>query len=136
MCAAYGFARNISDDEILVRLVHLNHERAAEEHRGLVRWLRPAYQHPTGTTQSALDIEDEAAQQIAAKDKTKMPFPLNIAEQARAVRNALLASSGIVTPAQLAKTFQRAPARRIEELLQTLVLLGQARQIEAGKYAA
>ncbi len=45
-------------------------------------------------------------------------------------------SPGVVTPAQLAKSFQRARVDRIEELLQTLVLLGQARQVEEGKYAA
>lgn len=31
---------------ILSRLVALNHKRAAEETRGLIRWLRPDYQAP------------------------------------------------------------------------------------------
>ena len=31
-------------EELLTRLVALNHERAAEEKRGLIRWLRPEYQ--------------------------------------------------------------------------------------------
>jgi hypothetical protein len=31
----------------LTRLVALNHERAAEEKRGIIRWLRPDYQNPT-----------------------------------------------------------------------------------------
>jgi hypothetical protein len=35
------------EKEILTRLVALNHERAAEEKRGLIRWLRPDYQNPT-----------------------------------------------------------------------------------------
>jgi hypothetical protein len=68
--------------------------------------------------------------------KVKSPFPANLAEQAMAVRNALAAHPGVVTPAQPAKSFKRARADRIEELLQTLVLLGQARQVEEGKYAA
>ncbi len=42
---AYGWPANLSDDEILERLVALNHERAAEEKRGLVRWLRPEFQN-------------------------------------------------------------------------------------------
>jgi hypothetical protein len=29
---------------LLTRLVALNHERAAEEKRGIIRWLRPEYQ--------------------------------------------------------------------------------------------
>ena len=34
------------EQEILSRLVALNHERAAEEQRGHIRWLRPDYQAP------------------------------------------------------------------------------------------
>ena len=41
---AYGWPRDLSDEEILARLVELNKERRAEEAKGLVRWLRPEYQ--------------------------------------------------------------------------------------------
>ena len=34
------------EPELLTRLVALNHERAAEEQRGHIRWLRPDYQAP------------------------------------------------------------------------------------------
>jgi hypothetical protein len=34
------------EQELLTRLVALNHERAAEEKRGLIRWLRPEFQNP------------------------------------------------------------------------------------------
>lgn len=136
VCDAYGWEHGIPDEEILQQLVALNHERAEEERGGLVRWLRPEYQHPQGTTQGLLDIKGEQATKAVAGGKAKSPFPANLAEQARAVRNALSAHPGVVTPAQLAKSFQRARVDRIEELLQTLVLLGQARQVEEGKYAA
>jgi len=136
VCDAYGWEHNISDEEILQRLVALNHERAEEERGGLVRWLRPEYQHPQGTAQASLDIKGERAAKAVTGSKAKSIFPANLAEQARAVRNALSAHAGVVTPAQLAKSFQRARVGRIEELLQTLVLLGQARQVEEGKYAA
>jgi hypothetical protein len=43
---AYGWPEQLSDDDILARLVALNAERAEEEKRGLVRWLRPSYQIP------------------------------------------------------------------------------------------
>ena len=36
-------------DALLTRLVALNHERAAEEKRGLIRYLRPDYQNPNAT---------------------------------------------------------------------------------------
>lgn len=136
VCDAYGWEHGIPEEEILQRLVALNHERAEEERGGLVRWLRPAYQHPQGTAQGSLDIKGEQATKAVAGGKVKSPFPANLAEQARAVRNALSAHPGVATPAQLAKSFQRARVDRIEELLQTLVLLGQARQVEEGKYAA
>jgi hypothetical protein len=136
VCDAYGWEQDISDEEILLRLVALNHERADEERGGLVRWLRPAYQHPQGTAQASLDIKGEQETKAVTASKAKSPFPSNLAEQAKAVRGALSAHSGVVTPAQLAKSFQRARVDRIEELLQTLVLLGQARQVEEGKYAA
>lgn len=41
---AYGWPVELSDADILERLVALNHERAAEEGQGKVRWLRPDYQ--------------------------------------------------------------------------------------------
>ena len=41
---AYGWPVELSDAEILERLVALNHDRAAEEATGTIRWLRPEYQ--------------------------------------------------------------------------------------------
>lgn len=45
---AYGWPYDLSDEQILERLVALNAERAAEERRGLVRWLRPEFQNLSG----------------------------------------------------------------------------------------
>lgn len=42
--AAYGWPATLTDAEILERLVALNAERAAEEKRGIIHWLRPEYQ--------------------------------------------------------------------------------------------
>jgi hypothetical protein len=48
---AYGWGDEwrwgtLGPSEIVARLVALNHERAAEEKAGKVRWLRPDYQEP------------------------------------------------------------------------------------------
>src|SRR3546814_18336502 len=43
---AYCWPANLSDEEVLTRLVALNKERAAEEAKGLIRWLRPEFQAP------------------------------------------------------------------------------------------
>src|ERR1019366_8368337 len=42
--AVYGWPATLTDAEILERLVALNAERAAEEKRGVIHWLRPEYQ--------------------------------------------------------------------------------------------
>jgi SAM-dependent methyltransferase len=58
-----------AEEELLTRLVALNAERAAEEARGVVRWLRPEFQNPaTGTapaTQDALALPDSDADDTA-----------------------------------------------------------------------
>jgi hypothetical protein len=43
---AYGWPVELADAGILERLVALNRERAAEEAKGHIRWLRSEYQAP------------------------------------------------------------------------------------------
>src|SRR5262249_28035945 len=45
---AYDWPPDLTDEQILERLVALNAERAEEEKRGIVRWLRPDFQNPMG----------------------------------------------------------------------------------------
>ncbi|MDQ5835563.1 MAG: DUF4423 domain-containing protein, partial [Acidobacteriota bacterium] len=132
---AYGWPATLSDEEILERLVRLNAERAAEERSGLVRWLRPEFQKPAQGVAAAFGEEFAAAPAAAAKQE-RQPWPKSIPEQARAVRQALAAGRGVSTPQQIAKSFRRANVERIEELLQTLVSLGQAREVGEGRYAS
>ena len=53
VAAAYGWPVDLPDDELLARLVALNAERAAEEARGTIRWLRPEYQQRVVKTAKA-----------------------------------------------------------------------------------
>jgi hypothetical protein len=58
---AHGWPADLSEDDILHRLVALNFERAEEEAQGIIRWLRPDYQNPKGTQattgkQTELDV--------------------------------------------------------------------------------
>lgn len=153
---AYGWPATLSDDDILERLVALNHERAAEEKRGLVRWLRPEFQAKAGVgdVQQELAVEDtadEAAEPAATKPKrsrgaprksaaesnkptkaAKQPWPKDLAEQTRAVRSTLAAHGGIATAADVARHFKNAKAPRVEEILATLVALGHARRTDSG----
>ena len=122
-----------ADETLLTRLVALNAERAAEEQRGIVRWLRPDFQNPQGPAagQESLITGDipEAAQPAA-----KRPWPKPLPEQVRAIRAALAEQPAPTTPQQLARAFKRAPAKRVEELLETLTALGQAYKTQDDRY--
>ncbi len=130
---AYGWPVDLGDEEILFRLVALNKERAEEEARGHIRWLRPDYQNPEGRqttkgTQAELDVGP------AAKVE-KAPWPKTLPDQIAAVREAL-AEMGEATPDQIARRFLRARTTSVQPLLDSLAALGQAEKVEEGRYAA
>jgi len=132
---AYGWPATLTDEEILERLVALNAERAAEERRGIVRWLRPEFQNPQAAGQTALDTGEEAAAVVPTGPKEKLPWPKALADQAKAVRAALASQSSVVSAEELARSFKGARLDRVEALLATLASLGQAREVEAGRFA-
>lgn len=136
---AYGWPTSLTDEEVLTRLVSLNAERASEEAQGLVRWLRPEFQKPTGqkaATQGTLIDETEPEDTTPQKPIAKTPWPKTLPERAQAVKAALAAQRSPVTPEQLAKTFLRARVEGVEELLDTLASLGQARELADGRFVA
>ncbi len=143
VATAYGWVRagqaetDLSDAEILTRLVALNAERAAEEAAGTIRWLRPEYQNTTGTrTQTGLGITTKDGQPAKAKaSKAKEPWPKPLAERVAAVERALKAAAAPVTPAQLAKRFLRAKPDDLAEILETLATLGRAHR-DGEKFSA
>ena len=67
---AYGWPRELSDDHVLERLVALNKERASEEARGLVRWLRPEFQCPDAAERPR-QVEMEVAAVAPAETKPR-----------------------------------------------------------------
>ncbi|MDQ8185708.1 DNA methyltransferase [Pelagicoccus sp. SDUM812002] len=115
------------EQQILTRLVALNHERAAEEKRGLIRYLRPEYQNPNyqaeHTEQDDLAIEAQTAQPAA---KTKLKWPKQVREQGALLKQ-LLPTIGPNTTC-LSAQFGRKSAKReaeIQHLLKILSDLGQ-----------
>jgi hypothetical protein len=57
---AYGWPADLPEEEILARLVALNAQRAKEEARGNVKWLRPDFQIPRfGSPKEKAQIEAE-----------------------------------------------------------------------------
>ena len=134
---AYGWPADLSDEEIIRRLVALNAERAEEESRGIVRWLRPEFQNASGSAaaQGALALPAET-KPVKAKPGKRPPFPRPLAQQVQAVRTALRSRGKPATAAELARAFTRAKAHRVQALLETLASLGQARAVEDGRFAA
>ena len=129
---AYGWPVDLSDEEVLKRLVALNRERAIEEAKGHMRWLRPDYQNPDGQAGKAKTSEMDL-DEIAVADANAWPKALP--EQMAAVREALL-TAGHANVEDIRSQFKRAQTKTVKERLDTLAALGQAEVLEDGRYAA
>ena len=126
---AYGWPHDLTDEEILERLVALNHERAEEEERGLIRWLRPEFQNPAGgkpEVQHELELDGDSDDESDADDSTstagkkkkskakstdkakaaQQPWPRTLSEQIVAVRSALQARTSPAFATDVAKLFK------------------------------
>jgi hypothetical protein len=134
---AYALPPTATEDAILLHLCALNAQRAAEERTGTIRYVRSAFQKPTSTaTQTTLLTGENEAATPAAKATAKLGWPKTFAEQALAVRTALTIFAAPVDAATLATTFKGAKVDRIEDILETLASLGQARALADEKYVA
>jgi hypothetical protein len=144
--AAYGWVRagrangkpepeNLTDQEILERLVALNAERAAEEKRGIIHWLRPEYQardqKAEGRSQKEMELpagktKPQARKSQIVNRKSKIEWPKTLADRVKAVEALLHAAVGPTAPADLATQFKRAKPSDVAEILETLATLGRA----------
>lgn len=137
---AYGWPRDLTDEQILERLVALNAERAREEAAGHVRWLRPDYQIPRFAKGAAaksgeLDLGDA----VMAIDKGLPAFPKDRYEQPLAVEAALAAAGRPMTAAELARAFKgraKGTEQRVVQVLVTLTRYGRVTAFADGRYAA
>ncbi len=129
---AYGWPAALFTDEILTRLVALNAERAAEEAKGTVRWLRPEYQNAgagagTGGKQATLDVDDAPA---PAPTPGLKAWPDELPAQAAALTEVLAALSAPADVEAIAAHFEgKRTKKRVEEmtkLLETLKAVGRA----------
>ena len=130
-----------AEEELLARLVALNKERAAEERRGIVRWLRPDYQIPKlGHKVKAPEAGEQAEADLAAPAEGKPAWPKDELAQIRAVRDMLARAAAPLAAESLGKVFKgRNTAQRkqrVAEVLQTLVAAGAARQTADGQDGA
>jgi hypothetical protein len=125
------------DEALLERLVALNAERADEEKRGLIRWLRPEFQNPSGATaetQRDIEMEDEDSGAAIAVSASR-PWPKDLTEQVRAVAAVLADAPTPLTEEDIAARFTgRGARRRLPQLLEMLTALGRARELPGGRY--
>jgi Fe2+ or Zn2+ uptake regulation protein len=106
---AYGWPVDLGEDDILARLVALNRERAAEEAKGHVRWLRPEYQIPRfgSAREKAEQLEADLGAAPVATPKSLPAFPSGAVEQTGAVMAALAAASSPLSAGDIARSFRK-----------------------------
>jgi len=118
--------------------VALNAERAAEEKRGIIRWLRPEFQNPQGgkpakpATQGKLakfaatdDASDEAtAEATAPTAATATAWPKKLPEQIAAIRDLVARTHKAWTVESVCTAFKGAKKTDVEEVLESLEALG------------
>jgi type I restriction-modification system DNA methylase subunit len=127
---AYGWPADLSDEEILARLVALNAERAKEEARGLVRWLRPEYQIPKfGSVKEKAELELVGGRTGEGEAKAvgaKPAFPASEVAQTAAVMSALASASASMSAAAIAMQFKqgRRVQPKVAEILNAIARIG------------
>ncbi len=125
VAAAYGWPVDLPDEEILARLVALNHERTEEEMRGIVRWLRPEFQNPTGrATAVQPQLDGLTVPEKVALATGPQPWPKNVPDQLKAIRDLLASSARSWSVDQVAAAFVGARRAAVERHLRTLENLG------------
>jgi hypothetical protein len=131
---AYGWPADLSDEEILARLVALNKERAAEEAKGLIRWLRPEFQAPDykAPVTQTLDLGEAAT----VLPDNVIPWPGSLPEQVSAVQSILSAAGSPLAPQDVARAFKGKRAATVRPVLEALAGIGMARRLMDGRYAA
>ena len=132
-CAGPPGGRSLPSDALLTRLVALNHARAAEEKRGLIRYLRPDYQNPAKSGDGHRpplqgDLEGTETPKAAKKEKpaATLFWPATLSAQVTAIQK-LIPTTG-QDAETLAAQFGKKNAKRtqqVTEILETLKALGQ-----------
>jgi hypothetical protein len=133
---AYGWPHDVAGDALLARLVALNAERAAEEARGQVRWLRPDYQKPrfakvrvAGPEQAGDLIGDAATPVVGAA-----PWPKDARTQVLAIKGALAEAAPLAAEALATRFKGRGAGADVRRLLGVLQRDGQVRRGPDGRY--
>jgi hypothetical protein len=129
---AYGWPIDLPDEEILARVVALNKERADEEKKGIICWLRPDYQVARGKVRQAEEEQVEA--DLEAPEAQAPSLPKDDAELLAVLRAKMRSIGKPAEPRVIAAQFQDGTrgARRVERGLRLLAAAGVVRRSDAG----
>jgi hypothetical protein len=136
VAACYGWSWPLDTDAILDRVVALHDARRADEPRGIVQWLRPAFQEPRFAPEelveqaTALPAEEEGGR----PQPKKRAWPSDALEQLGAVKDSVDAAPGTV--AEIARRFRGARRDLVERHLEALCILAEVRMMEDARYHA
>ncbi len=132
---AYGWPHDLAEAETLARLVALNRARRAEEARGNVRWLRPAYQIPRhGGAEETLDLAG-GEHRAARAETARRVFPADEVAQTAEIVAALASAPAGIAAADLALRFKgRALRPKVNSVLAGLVRMGMVGSAGRGIY--
>jgi hypothetical protein len=127
---AYGWRPDLTDEQILQKLVAINEERSEEERRGVVRWLRPGFQNPVAAAH-VVEAADELGGDEAPNEEgariVALPmaaWPKSFPEQIAAVRDIIWTRRTPSTLGGVAHSFRGAKPAEVEPILDGLVALG------------
>ena len=127
---------DLTDEQILERLVALNAERTEEERNGQIRWLRPDFQNPGGkkapTQETMAGAESDADEAEGAAPVAQAVWSKQLPEQIAAVRDLVLRGASAWSSQSVAAAFKGVSAKGVEPVLESLAALGLIVGYEAG----
>ncbi len=137
VASAYGWPADLPAEDMLARLVALNKERAQEETRGLVHWLRPDYQIPrfgSAKDKAELDLVGGAMPPGLAASAAKSSFPSDDVAQTAAIMATLAAAPRPLDAIMLSSAFKqgRRIAPKVDATLAALVRAGYVARVDGG----
>jgi len=125
--------QDAAEEDLMMRLVALNKDRAAQEARGDIRWLRPAFQVPKlrhKAPQPAQSEQMEADIGLVAAVAEPIAWPKDGLDQIRAVRGVLAEADAPVLVSELNAQFKggRKRGERLSDLLALMAETGMVRR--------
>jgi hypothetical protein len=137
---AYGWPPNLTDEQVVERLVALNAERAREEAAGHVRWLRPDFQIPRFAKVATPKTGELGLVEALPAAAIGLPsLPRDRYEHPLAVEALLVGAGRPMTPAEIARGFRRGGRRlepRVVQALATLARYGRVSALADGRFSA